>query len=130
MREALYAAMDKENIINTVYYGIHTPSETYLPEKSWAYQPRPAAAGLRHRGGEGRSWTRPAGSPGADGIREKDGVKLSFTNSTTAGNKVREQAQQYLQQTWKEAGIDMQIDNMPAGGDLGRLLQQVASTTR
>ncbi|MCA9880769.1 MAG: hypothetical protein KC442_23390, partial [Thermomicrobiales bacterium] len=30
------------------------------------------------------------------------------------GNKVREQAQQYLQQTWKEAGIDMQINNMPA----------------
>jgi peptide/nickel transport system substrate-binding protein len=41
-------------------------------------------------------------------------VKLSFSNSTTAGNKVREQAQQYLQQTWREAGVDMQINNMPA----------------
>ena len=50
----------------------------------------------------------------ADGIREKDGAKLSFTTSTTTGNKVREQAQQYLQQTWREAGVDMQINNMPA----------------
>ena len=52
--------------------------------------------------------------PGAGGIREKDGVKLAFTNSTTAGNHVREQAQELLQQTWREIGADMQIKNMPA----------------
>ena len=51
---------------------------------------------------------------GGDGIREKDGVKLTFTYSTTAGNQVREQAQQFLQQTWRDVGIDMQINNMPA----------------
>ena len=39
VREALYAAMDKENIINTVYYGIHGPSESYLPPQSWAFNP-------------------------------------------------------------------------------------------
>jgi peptide/nickel transport system substrate-binding protein len=41
-------------------------------------------------------------------------VRLSFINSTTAGNHVREQAQELLQQTWKEIGADMQIKNMPA----------------
>ena len=39
---------------------------------------------------------------------------LPFTNSTTAGNHVREQAQELLQQTWREIGADMQIKNMPA----------------
>jgi peptide/nickel transport system substrate-binding protein len=113
VREAMYAAMDKANIIDTVYYGVQTPTESYLPQQSWAYNPDLAgqvydvAAAMKILDDAG--W-----EPGADGIREKDGVKLSFTNSTTAGNKVREQAQQYLQQTWKEAGIDMQINNMPA----------------
>ena len=113
VREALYAAMDKENIINTVYYGVHTPSETYLPVSSWAYNPdlekQVFDVATANQILDEAGW-----APGADGIREKDGVKLSFTNSTTAGNPVREQAQQYLQQTWREAGVDMQINNMPA----------------
>ena len=51
---------------------------------------------------------------GADGVRAKDGVKLSFTMSTTAGNKSREQAQQLVQQNWKKIGVAMTIKNMPA----------------
>ena len=113
VREALYAAMDKENIINAVYYGIHTPTQTYLSNQSWAYNgelaPHTFDIELAKQILEEAGWVA-----GADGIREKDGVKLGFTNSTTAGNKVREQAQQYLQQTWREAGVDMQIENMPA----------------
>ncbi len=41
-------------------------------------------------------------------------MRLSFTNSTTAGNHVREQAQELLQQVWRDIGVDMQIKNMPA----------------
>lgn len=113
VREALYLGMDKANIIDTVYYGAPTPSETYLPEMSWAlnpdlpaheYNPQKAQEVL-----EAAGWVA-----GEDGIREKDGVRLSFSNSTTAGNQVREQAQQFLQQTWREIGVDMQINNMPA----------------
>jgi peptide/nickel transport system substrate-binding protein len=112
VRQAMYYAMDKENIIQQVYYGVHTPSETYLAETSWAnnpnlpkheYNPDKAKQVLEEAG-----W-----KVGTDGIREKDGVRLSFQNSTTAGAALREQAQQYLQQTWKDVGIDMQINNMP-----------------
>jgi peptide/nickel transport system substrate-binding protein len=113
VRQALYAAMDKQNIIDTIYYGVHGPIETYLPTQSWAYNPDlephvfdiAAANAILDEAG----W-----APGDDGIRQKDDVRLSFTNSTTAGNAVREQAQQYLQQTWAEIGVDMQIENMPA----------------
>ena len=125
VREALYYAMDKENIINTVYYGVHTPSETYLPEKSWAIQPRPAAARVYNVDKAKEILDAAGWMVGADGIREKDGVKLSFTNSTTAGNKVREQAQQYLQQTWERSRRRHADQQHAAGGDLGRLLQQV-----
>ena len=34
VREALYAAMDKENIINTVYYGVHTPDRVLPGRRS------------------------------------------------------------------------------------------------
>jgi peptide/nickel transport system substrate-binding protein len=113
VRQALYAAMDKDNIIGKVYYGVHTPTQSYLADKSWAYNAdlEPHAFDIE---GAKKILDDAGWAPGADGIREKDGVKLSFSNSTTAGNKVREQAQQYLQQTWKEIGVDMQINNMPA----------------
>src|SRR5690606_2427678 len=58
---------------------------------------------------EEAGWVR-----GADGIRVKDGVRLSFTNSTTAGATNREATQQYIQQTWKEIGVEKTINNMPA----------------
>jgi peptide/nickel transport system substrate-binding protein len=47
-------------------------------------------------------------------VREKAGVTLRFDNSTTAGNHVREQAQQLLQQNWQDIGAAMTIHNMPA----------------
>ena len=93
--------------------GIHKPVEGYLPATSWAYNadlpkqeynPEKAKQILEESG-----W-----KVGADGIRAKGGVRLAFTNSTTAGNKLREQTQALIQQNWKAIGVDMQINNMPA----------------
>ncbi len=112
VREALYTGMDKASIIKELYYGLPTPSESYLPAASWAfnsalpkqsYDPDKAKAILDQAG-----W-----KPGAGGIREKDGVKLEFTNSTTAGNHLREQVQQLLQQDWQDLGVNMTIKNLP-----------------
>lgn len=112
VRQALYHALDKTSIIDALYYGVPSPTETYMPQQSYYYNPDlPAhefsiekANALLDEAG----WER-----GADGIREKDGVRLSFTNSTTAGNHLREQAQQFIQQTFQEIGVDMQIRNLP-----------------
>ena len=46
-------------------------------------------------------------------MRTKNGVRLEFTNSTTAGNQLREQVQQLLQQSWQDLGIKMTIKNLP-----------------
>jgi peptide/nickel transport system substrate-binding protein len=113
VRQALYYAMDKDAIIKTIYYGLPQETETFLPRQSWAYNPDlpkhvydPAKAKQIL---DAAGW-----KPGAGGIREKNGVRLAFTNSTTAGNHVREQAQEVLQQLWREIGADMQIKDMPA----------------
>ena len=113
VRQALYHATDKRAIIEQVYYGVPKPVEGYLPSTSWAYNadlpkheynPEKAKQILDEAG-----WR-----PGPDGVRTKGGVRLGFTNSTTSGNKLREQAQALLQQNWREVGVDMQISNMPA----------------
>jgi peptide/nickel transport system substrate-binding protein len=113
VRQALYLAMDKNTIIKNIYYGVHGPAESYLPKESWAYNPDLSAHTFDPQKAiqilEAAGW-----KAGDGGIREKNGVKLQFTNSTTAGNKVREQAQAYLQQNWKDIGVSVEIKNMPA----------------
>lgn len=113
VRQALLMAVDKKSWAEAVYYGLPAPTLSYLPPSHWAYNsalkdpghdPQKAAALLDAAG-----WTA-----GPDGVRAKDGVRLSFTMSTTAGNKSREQAQQIVQQGWKKIGVDMAIKNMPA----------------
>lgn len=122
VRQALYYAMDKQTIIDNIYYGLPTPAESYLPKESWAYNdqlppheynPEKAIEIL-----EAAGW-----HVGADGVREKNGVRLAFTNSTTSGNQVREQAQQLLQQNWRDIGVEMEIRNLPPAviwGDFSR----------
>lgn len=113
VRKAIYMAIDKKGWIDAVYYGVPIPTLSYLPPNHWAYNgklvdpgfdPAKAAALLDEAG-----W-----KAGDDGVRAKDGVRLSFTMSTTAGNKAREQAQQLVQQNLKKVGVEMTIKNMPA----------------
>lgn len=112
VRQALYAALDKATLIDALYYGLPLPTESYMPQQSFFYNPDlpkhefsidKANAILDEAG-----WAK-----GSDGIRAKDGVRLAFTNSTTAGNHLREQAQQFIQQTFAEVGVEMTINNLP-----------------
>jgi peptide/nickel transport system substrate-binding protein len=112
VREALYCAMDKKSIIEAVYYGLPTPAESFLPTQAWAFNPD--LPKHEYNPQKAKEILDAAGwKPGPDGIREKNGVRLEFINSTTAGNHVREQAQQLLQQNWKEIGVAMKIKNLP-----------------
>lgn len=112
VREALYMAIDRQSIIDSLYYGIARATETFMPQQSWYYKmglPKQEfnlaqAAKLLDQAG----WR-----PGSDGIRIKDGVRLSFNNSTTTGSPLREQAQQFIQQTFAKIGVEMKILNHP-----------------
>lgn len=112
VREALYHAIDKQSIIDALYYGLPTPTESYMPQQSIYYNPD--LPKHEYSMEKAKQLLDDAGwAPGADGIRAKDGVKLAFTCSTTAGNHIREQVQQYMQQSFKDLGVEMTISNLP-----------------
>jgi peptide/nickel transport system substrate-binding protein len=113
VRQALYASINKQAIIDVIYYGLPKPTESFMPRESWAYNPDlplqkydPAAA---NKILDAAGWQR-----GAGGIRQKDGKRLEFDVSTTAGNPLREQVQLVMQQDWQGIGAAMRINNMPA----------------
>lgn len=112
VRQALYHAIDKESLIDALYYGLPEATESYIPQQSFYYNPDlPAHEFNLDRANQlldEAGWER-----GADGIRAKDGVRLAFANSTTAGNHLREQAQQFIQQTFRDIGVEMTISNYP-----------------
>ncbi len=39
VRQALYHAIDKQSIIDALYYGLPTPTESYVPQQSFYYNP-------------------------------------------------------------------------------------------
>jgi peptide/nickel transport system substrate-binding protein len=113
VREALYMAIDRDAIIDILYYGVPSTTETFMPPQSVYYNPDLPAHEFDPE--RARQILDEAGwVPGPDGIRAKDGVRLSFNNSTTTGAHLREQAQQFIQQTFAEIGVEMKIENLPA----------------
>ncbi|MDX3924618.1 MAG: peptide ABC transporter substrate-binding protein [Shinella sp.] len=121
VRRALYIALEMQKAIDTINYGNTPRTLSYLHPSHWAYNtalkdetanPTLAAKMLDEAG-----W-----KVGDDGIREKDGVKLKFTMSTTAGVPSRQATQALFQQNWKEIGVEMEINNMPGSVVWGEYL--------
>ena len=115
VRQAVMAAIDRQAIVNLVLKNAATVAVTDLNPLSWAYnQAVPPVARDVNRARE--LLTQAGWIPGADGIFIKDGQKLSFTLSTTAGNKIREAAGSLIAQQLKEAGIlaEVRLVDVPA----------------
>lgn len=75
-----------------------------LDEAGWEYNPEDSKALLEEAG-----WTE-----GEDGIREKDGEKLSVVFPVWSDDATQEAIAKSLQAQMKEVGIDFQIDIRPS----------------
>ncbi|KPF66166.1 ABC transporter substrate-binding protein [Bosea sp. AAP35] len=113
VRKALYASLNKQAIIEIIYYGLHIPAESFSPQESWAFNPNLPRhvydVALANKILDKAGWKR-SGS----GTRMKDGLPLAFAVSTTTGAPLREQAQQLMVQDWQRIGARITINNMPA----------------
>lgn len=116
VRQALMHALDRQRIIDDLWNGAATVAHSNLGPKfafysrdgdpglkRYDYDPEKAKALLEEAG-----WTE-----GSDGIREKDGLKLSFTCTTITGDQARRPIAELAQQFFKEVGVDMQLAEAP-----------------
>jgi len=111
VRQAIQYAIDKQSIVDTLLYGNVKVGTTILPTGTFACPQPPTEFSLD----KAKALLDEAGwKPGADGIREKDGVRMSLKISTTTGVQLREQTEQVLVEMLKAAGIELIIDNVPS----------------
>lgn len=117
VRRAMIHAINREELVKALFEGrqqvaIHniTPSDPWYtndPKKITLYpHSRREATRLLDEAG----WKVDP----KDNFRYKDGKKLSLQFMTTAGNKTREMVQTFLQNQWKDVGIEVVIKNEPA----------------
>ena len=112
VRRALLHAVDRNAISEQLFQGkqpaahgnVNPLDKWYDPTiPKYGFDPDMAARLLEEAG-----WT-----PGPNGLRTKEGKRLTLTLMTTAGNKTRELVQQFLQSQWAAVGIDIRIENEP-----------------
>jgi len=116
VRKALHYSINKEDLVNALFEGKQQPAiHNITPADPW-YTADPNKIVLyKYSKREAERLLDEAGwKMGPDGIRVKDGKRLSFTLMTTAGNKTRELVQVYLQNQWKQVGIEVTSKNEPA----------------
>lgn len=115
VRRALTHAINREQMVQQLFAGKQPVSHSYLPTRhpgytdrnltKYAYDPNRAKALLQEAGF----------TPGPDGVmRNAQGQRLAFELNTTAGNRVREQVEQIIQQNLREIGVAITIQNYPA----------------
>ena len=113
VRQALTHGLDKQVITDTVLGGLVEPHGSPVAQPSWVYvdhsdrypfDPEQAAALLEEAG-----WTL-----GDDGIRTKDGERLSLELLNIAGDSERLQIVQIAQAMWEDIGVEVNISQVDA----------------
>lgn len=113
VRQAMLTAVNRDRLINDLEKGLAVKATAnlspavvfyYNPDvKLYDYDPEAAKKLLDDAGY----------APGADGIRAKGDVKLSFTCTVITGDQRRRPEAEVVQQDLKAVGIDMQIQEKP-----------------
>ncbi len=124
VREALTHAIDHASLNEGAFAGTGIPVGGALLPQSWAYNenlapyafdPELAASLL-----EGAGWVDSDG----DGIREKDGVKLTLALTTFTGNPSIDASAILMQDQLKQVGIELTLDIIEFGPMIDKLLGQ------
>jgi peptide/nickel transport system substrate-binding protein len=111
LRRALVLSVDRQTIVDKLLFGLTKIARgdwDNTPWESSAIGPDPYDPTQARRILDGLGWT-----PGADGIRQKNGQRLAFDNTTTSGSQLRENVQLLVQQNFKDVGVEMNIKNQP-----------------
>ncbi len=113
VRQALRYATDLKKLQETVYEGLWPVAVSDQGSPFWKNAKlKPYQFDLKKAG---QLLDQAGWKLGNDGMRYKNGKKLTLVISTTAGRIPREMTEQILQQDWKKIGVDLVIKNYDAG---------------
>lgn len=114
VRRALSLAIDRGHIVERLYGAAGRATCNIIPAPSQYASPNNEGC-LTQDIEEARTLLDEAGwIPGADGIREKDGVRLEVLYQT-ATNLVRQETQELIKEWWRDIGVETELKNINSG---------------
>jgi peptide/nickel transport system substrate-binding protein len=114
VRKALHYALDRTIIADTVYDGFAIQADGTQPVLSIAYAPDRVNTIYNYDPEKAASLLEESGwMMGDDGIRTKDGQRLSFECTYAEGASTYETQIPYMQQAWREIGVEMLPSAIP-----------------
>lgn len=124
VRQAMLHALDRQRIIDELWNGAATIAHSNLAPKYAFYSinDSPDTKHYDYDVDAANALLDEAGwAMGSDGVREKDGEKLSFTCTTITGDTARRPIAELAQQFLSEVGVDMQLAEAPISSILDGL---------
>ncbi len=121
VRQAMLYALDRQRMIDELWDGAASIAHSNLGPKYKFYSinDSPDTKHYDFNVETANSMLDEAGwAMGSDGIREKDGTKLSFTCTTVTGDTARRPIAELAQQMLKDVGVDMQLQEAPVSAIL------------
>jgi peptide/nickel transport system substrate-binding protein len=124
VRQALAHSINRDEFSQKLFYGKQPVAHTWLPERHEGFNAN--VRKYNYDPARARQLLTEAGfTPGPDGIlRDSKGQRFEITIMTTAGNAQREQVQQIMKESMRAVGIDLKIDNRPAGVLFGQVTRR------
>ncbi len=116
VRKALLHAINRDDLVKALFEGKQPPALHFIdPKDPWYTADPKFVKTYRYSKRDADRLLTEAGwkKNDKDGYRYKDGKKLSLSLMSTAGNKTRETVEAYLQEEWKQVGVEITIKNQP-----------------
>jgi peptide/nickel transport system substrate-binding protein len=118
VRKAIATAMPRQQIVDRVVKDANPDAhvldnvmwmtDQHAYQSNWTVYPASGDIDAANKLLDDAGWVK-----GSDGVRSKNGVKLSFRIGTTTGNQARELAEQIIQEQMKKIGVEFTIKNSP-----------------
>lgn len=111
VRRAVAEAVDWDRMNETIFHGYNTRAVSDIAPTSWA---APHVTNYPYDPADAKKLLDAAGwKPGPNGIRQKNGVPLRFSVSTTNAKQSNMQAEVQMQQQLAAVGVGLDIKNYP-----------------
>jgi peptide/nickel transport system substrate-binding protein len=121
VRRAIALGIDRQTMVGTALKGAGVLANGDQSPLSWAYNPQ-VKTFSRDTNGAKALLLQTGWAQGADGIFAKNGKRLSFSLTTTGGNKVREITAQMVVQQMKDIGVEVDVRFVDSGAFVGEVL--------